>query len=127
MNSPVYYILLGLTIITNAGGGLLMKIGAKTVNFGQGESIIETIKTLILNWQLILGIFSYGLSFVFATLVYTKINLNIAYPIMVGTSFLLISLASLVFLKEQFTPIQVLGSIFLVIGIFMIGVNLKEG
>ena len=121
----VYYVLLLLAILTNSVGGLLMKLGSEKVPFGNGESTMKVLSSMATNWQLIIGITSYGLSFVFSTLVYTKISLNIAYPVMVGSSFLLISLASLVFLGERFNTIQILGSVFLVSGIGMIASNIR--
>lgn len=126
MSNIVYYILLVLTIVTNAGGGFMMKLGSETVSFGKGGSLIETATTMITNWKLILGIFSYGMSFVFATLVYTKISLNIAYPVSVCSSFLIITIASIIFLNERFTTVQGIGSLFLIIGIFMIASNLRN-
>jgi multidrug transporter EmrE-like cation transporter len=126
MSNMVYIVLLVICIITNAGGGILMKMGSKNVAFGQGESLVKTGLTMISNWQLIIGIVSYGLSFVFSTLVYTKISLNIAYPIAVGSSFLLISIASVLFFSEKFTPIQIFGSILLITGIILIASNFKK-
>lgn len=126
MSNIVYYVLLVLTIVSNAGGGLMMKLGSEKVTFGKGESLIQTASTMITNWKLILGIGSYGLSFVFATLVYTKISLNVAYPVAVCSSFLLITIASIIFLNEKFTTIQGIGSVFLIVGIIMIASNLKS-
>lgn len=127
MSNFVYYILLVLTIVSNAGGGFLMKLGSDKVTFGDGGSLIETAKTMITNWRLIFGIGSYGLSFVFATLVYTKISLNVAYPIAVCSSFLLITIASVVVLKEDFNNMQKIGAGFLILGIVMIASNFKAG
>jgi len=103
----------------------MMKLGSESVTFGKGESLTQTALTMITNWKLIFGIGAYGLSFVFATLVYTKISLNIAYPIAVCSSFLLITLASIVFLHEKFSTVQGIGSLMLIIGIIMIASNLK--
>lgn len=125
MSNLVYYILLGIFAFSNAAGGLMMKFGSKHVSFGHGDSLLVTMKTMITNWQLIAGICFYGFSFVISTLIYTKINLNIAYPIMVTLAFFLISIASIVFLNEKFTLIQILGSLFMVIGIVLVATNVK--
>lgn len=103
-----------------------MKYGSKRLAFGHGETIIKTVLSMVTNWQLIAGIFLFGLSFAFTTVVYSKFNLNVAYPIMVGCSFLLMTLATVLFLGEKLTPLQILGSIFLIGGIALISTNLKS-
>lgn len=126
MSNVIYYLLLLMTVALNASGGVMMKVGSKHVAFGSGEGLLKTGLSMVTNWQLVLGVFLYGLSFVTSTLVYTKVSLNIAYPILVGSSFLLISVASLIFFSEKFTVIQIVGSILLLVGIFMISLNLKS-
>jgi multidrug transporter EmrE-like cation transporter len=124
MNNLVYYILLAIFALSNTAGGLLMKLGSQKVAFGQGESIVKTLLSMATNWQLVLGVGFYGFSFVLATLVYTKISLNVAYPIMMASSFLLISIASVVLFKESFVPVQILGSLLVIIGIVMVAANM---
>lgn len=126
MSNVVYYVLLVLAIILNSTGGILMKIGSNNVSFGQGESLIKTIQTMMTNWQLIIGIGLYGTSFVVSTLVYTKIPLNIAYPIILAGTLILVTISSVLLLKEGFTGWQLFGSIFLIIGIGMIARSLKS-
>lgn len=125
MGNFVYWILLALFALSNTAGGLLMKAGSGKVAFGEGQALVETAKTMVTNWQLILGICFYGFSFVLSTLVYTKINLNIAYPIMLASSFLLVSIASVFLFGEQFSKIQVFGSVLVITGIVMVAVNMK--
>jgi len=120
MSNSIYYILLGIFALSNSAGGLMMKLGSKEVAFGSGQPIVETVKSMITNWQLILGIGFYGFSFFLATLIYTKISLNIAYPIMVTLAFFIISLASIIFLGEKFTSLQVLGIVIMLIGIILV-------
>lgn len=125
MNSVVYYVLLVLFTLSNTAGGLLMKVGSQKVPFGEGEPIMRTLLSMATNWHLILGVAFYGFSFVLSTLVYTKISMNVAYPIMMASAFLLISIASVVFFKETFTLVQVLGSIIVVVGIVMVATNMN--
>ena len=125
MNNAVYYILLVLFTLSNTAGGLLMKVGSQKVPFGEGEPIIKTLLSMATNWHLVLGVAFYGFSFVLSTLVYTKISLNVAYPVMMASSFLLISIASVVFFKESFIPVQILGSILVIAGIVMVAANMK--
>src|SRR5690606_26892879 len=114
MNNAIYWVLLVLFSLSNTTGGLLMKAGSQRVHFGSGYTLIQTFKGMITNWQLILGICFYGFSFVISTLVYTKISLNIAYPIMIASSFLLVSIGSVILFGEKFTPVQIFGSVIVV-------------
>lgn len=125
MSNVTYYILLAVFTLSNTAGGLLMKVGSKKVPFGQGESIVKTLISMATNWQLVIGVGFYGFSFVLATLVYTKIPLNIAYPIMMASSFLLISIASVVLFKESFVSVQILGSLLVVAGIVMVAADMN--
>ncbi|MDD3646978.1 MAG: SMR family transporter [Candidatus Dojkabacteria bacterium] len=125
MGNIIYWILLGLFALSNTAGGLLMKAGSGKVAFGDGQAITVTIKTMLTNWQLILGVCFYGFSFVLSTLVYTKINLNIAYPIMLASSFLLVSIASVFLFSEKFNALQMFGSVLVIIGIVLVAVNMK--
>ncbi|MBU0976393.1 MAG: SMR family transporter [Patescibacteria group bacterium] len=125
MGNIIYWVLLGLFALSNTAGGLLMKAGSSKVAFGEGQALVETVKTMATNWQLILGVCFYGFSFVLSTLVYTKINLNIAYPIMLASSFLLVSVSSVFLFSEKFSTVQIFGSVLVIIGIVMVAVNMK--
>ena len=102
-----------------------MKAGSQKVSFGEGAALLETVKSMATNWQLILGVGFYGFSFVVSTLVYTKISLNVAYPIMIASSFLLVSLGSVFLFGEKFVPVQIFGMVFVVVGIVMVAANMK--
>ena len=126
MSDIVYYVLLVIAIFLNSTGGVLMKFGSENVSFGEGEKLLKTAQTMITNWQLILGICMYGISFVVSTLVYTKIPLNVAYPIILAGALIVVSIASVIILKENYTVWHLFGSFFLIIGIAMIARNLKS-
>jgi len=126
MSNLIYYVLIGVSVLLNGSGGMLMKVGAKNVPFGEGGALIDTIKSMIVNWQLIIGVFLYGMSFVVSTLIYTKIPLNIAYPVIMGGTLIFVAIGTIIFLGEKFTTWHLFGMLFLLIGIGMIAKNLKS-
>ncbi len=125
MNNIIYYALMLVSICLNGGGGMLMKLGSKNVPFGEGEGFAVIIKSMIFNWQLIVGMALYASSFMVSTIIYTKIALNIAYPIMMAGTLLFVTIGAVLFLDEGFNRYQFVGSIFLLLGIGMIAGSMR--
>jgi len=112
------YFILSFAIILNALANILMKVAMR-----KHDKTIETVKMVteaLSNPILFLGI----LSFVFALVAYcyvlSKLNLSIAYPIMTSLGFLIVILASWLFLGEAITKIQIIGFICIIAGVWMV-------
>jgi multidrug transporter EmrE-like cation transporter len=111
------WIILGVAIFLNALANVLIKIGVmdKGVKFNM-EMPIAVITTP----AIVGGI----LSFVFALAAYgyvlSKMNLSIAYPLMTSIGFMIVILASWLILKESITPVQVMGFLFILSGVWMV-------
>jgi len=119
MNLRILALLIG-NVVFNAGGNIMMKMGMnniKGVSLNTGKDIISQ---LILNPLLILGAGSYVLSLVFYIFVLQKINLNVAYPIVVSCTAVLINIAARFMLNEGITWSQIVGCIVIVFGIYLI-------
>lgn len=109
-----------LNIIFNALANFLMKLGmmrAKTVKLNQLNDIIQK---LLLNPLLVLGCVCFGLSLVFYSLILRNMNLNIAYPIIVSGSVLLVTVISSLFLLEPLHLVNIFGVALILIGIFLV-------
>lgn len=112
------YLVLSLAIILNALANILMKVAMlqqeKTTN------IITLVTQSLTNPVLLLGIVSFGLALVAYCFVLAKINLSIAYPLMTSLGFLIVILASWLFLGENITKIQMVGFTCIIAGVWMV-------
>jgi len=111
------YLFLFFALVLNATANILVKIGSHGIN-----DFVEFgfIKGLINNYILIVGIFLFALNVIFYIIALSKINLSIAYPVLAGGGFLIITIVSFLYLKEQITISHILGMLFLIIGIILI-------
>ncbi len=73
-----------------------------------------------LNLYLIGGILAYGLSTVFYVLVLGKLNLSVAYPVVIGLTIFATTLAGAVILREKVAIVHWLGVGLMLSGILAI-------
>ena len=66
------------------------------------------------------GLALHGASFVLYVFILSKIRLNIFYPIATGASLLLISVLSVVLLKEKINAVQITGLVIMMVGMTMV-------
>ncbi|UCG70930.1 MAG: EamA family transporter [Thermoplasmata archaeon] len=111
------YIVLGLAIIFNAIANILMKIGMLKV-YGS-ENIFHVVSKSVAHPVIPLGIISFILALICYLYVLSKLNLSVAYPMMTSLGFIIVILASWAFLKESITTIQVVGFVFIILGVWM--------
>jgi multidrug transporter EmrE-like cation transporter len=106
MNNPIVFSLLILiTVGLNTLAQNLLKLGA-----GQNP----------LNIYLLGGICSYGLSTVFYVVVLGKLNLSVAYPVVIGLTILFTMITGAVVLREKVLISQWLGAGLMLSGIWAI-------
>ena len=111
------YVILGFAIIFNAMANILMKMGMLRVD--GNSDIFHMASKSITQPTIPLGIISFVLALICYLYVLSKLNLSIAYPIMTSMGFLIVILASWAFLKESITTIQVVGFVFIILGVWM--------
>ena len=111
-------IILIMAIVFNALANILIKIGMKN---GEGlTGLIDLIKYALGQPFLYAGVISFGLALVAYSIVLTKLNLSIAYPIMVSMGLIIVVLVSYFTLKESITLLQVAGFICIIAGVWMV-------
>lgn len=113
------YFILCLAVILNAMANIFAKIGMNKI--GQVESFFTLFPKIVRSPIIILALAFFGLNFALYTLALSRINLSIAYPIMVGLGYAIIVLTSGLFLKEAITLVQMIGIFLILIGIILIG------
>jgi multidrug transporter EmrE-like cation transporter len=111
------WIILGVAIFLNALANVLIKIGVK----GKGVKLNIKMLTAVITTPAVVGAI---LSFVFALAAYgyvlSKMNLSVAYPLMTSIGFMIVTLASWLILKESIAPMQLVGFLLILSGVWMV-------
>ena len=113
------YFLIAATISCTVIANLLLKIGADK------PGIYSTWPLNIINFYVIGGALSFGLGLLFYTLILKKMPLNLAQSIF-SIQFVIVILASSIFLNEEIPFIRWLGIAFVAVGLLIIGWSVKN-
>jgi len=114
----VYIIILSLAILLNATANILVKLGMRRI--GPAEGVMDIARKAITRPELFAGIVSFILAFVAYSFILTRLNLSIAYPIMISMSLVIVVMVSQFFLKEAITPFQIAGFLLIIFGVWMV-------
>jgi len=104
----------------NAVGNIMMKRGMNTIKDVPLNTFKVILSNLILNPLLIIGAGCYVLSLVFYIFVLQKVSLNIAYPVVVACTAILVNIAAQFMLHENITWNQITGCAVIIGGIYLI-------
>ncbi len=99
-----------------SSGLILFKLGSSNANL----SISLFGLTINYSIKMILGLFCYACSFVLWMYIVSKVNLTIAMPLNVAVVNTLVTVGSLLVLKEKVTPTQLVGIIVVIFGVCLI-------
>jgi multidrug transporter EmrE-like cation transporter len=113
------YLLLAIALALNATANVLLKGGAAQLG-SLGEPGFAT--RLIGNHQLLGGLALFALNVVFYVAALARLDLSIAYPIMVAGGIVIVVAASVLHLQEAVTVQQLIG-----IGLLLLGIVLVSG
>jgi drug/metabolite transporter (DMT)-like permease len=103
-----------------AAAQVLLKIGATHIAQDlRGSGPFGFILSIVTTWQLMLGLFFYGLSALVWIHLLSTVNLSLAYPL-VGLSFVTVILIGVFALGESVTLVQAVGCVVILIGIMMV-------
>ncbi len=104
-------------------------LGLVLLKSGFNEMVISTagfyeyrklLQTAVQNPKLIFGFMLYGFSFLSWLIILSQYRLTYAYPLTVGLSYAGIITASLIFLREEIGLLQLIGILFIGIGILLL-------
>jgi len=111
------WIYLVLYVLCSVSGSTLLKFGSSTA-----VKTLFTIPIINLNISLtsLIGFISYGLSFVFYTILLSKFDLSFISPLTVGIVYVLLMITAFIFFKEEITVVKIIGSGLILLGILMI-------
>lgn len=108
------------SVFLGAIGQVLVKYGAVNLELNfTSKYIISSILSILKNAPVMLGIISYGVSFLLWIKVLSKVELSYAYP-MVSIGYVLIMFFSYFIFKENISIIRILGVAFIILGVVLV-------
>jgi len=119
---PQVFLLLLISICATASAHLcfkkgVLRLGELDFSFSQVFSLIPQI---FQNVWIMLGVGLFGISFILWLFVLSKLQINVAYPIALSCEVTLVTIASWFLFKEYLSPIQILGIVVIIVGIFLL-------
>lgn len=116
------FLLLGMSITFTVTAHLLLKKGVTSIG-GLEFSLANFFGLIFQIFQsiyLFLGLFFFGIAFLFWLFALSKIQLNIMYPIAVGLNFCLLIIIPGLLFKEHLSFYQIFGISIILFGIFLV-------
>jgi drug/metabolite transporter (DMT)-like permease len=119
MTTAIIYIM--ISVVSGAVGQILLKkgmgsMGPLTLTLNQLGSVLWRIGT---NPYVIVGLAIYVSGTVFWLTALSRVDLSYAYPF-ASLSYVLMLIASWLLFKEDITPLRLLGSLIVCVGVFLI-------
>lgn len=113
-------LLILISIFLGAFGQILVKYGSANleINFTL-KYLVPSILNIIKNLPVMMGIISYGVSFLIWIKVLSKTELSYAYP-MVSLGYIIVMIFSYFVFKENISFIRILGMFFIIVGVVLI-------
>ena len=112
------YLVFVFAVVFNALANILMKVGMGKM--GNVRNLFLFPLRAFYDPFIISGMISFIAALWCYLYVLNKFNLSIAYPIMTSLGFLLVILASWIFLRETISSIQIIGFILILLGVWMV-------
>ena len=107
-----------MAIVLNASANILIKVGMAKA--GKLENVPFLIKYALSQPFLYAGVVCFVLALAAYSIVLSKLNLSVAYPIMVSMGLIIVVLVSFLALKETITFLQIVGFVFIIAGVWMV-------
>ena len=114
------YILLASAILLNAAANILIKAGMRHMGSLAGRPFIDIGLGMITNPFLICGVISFAVTLALYSLVLSKMNLSVAYPVMTSLGLLVVTTFSWLFFSEKISFLQWSGYVFIIAGVWMV-------
>ncbi len=105
-------------VVISGSGLIILKIALNETSLSP-----KNIVQVFLSVKFLIGFSMYASSFLMFMFILSKFKLNVAYPLATALFFVYISLASYFILKESFSAQQVIGIVFCMLGVILIGLK----
>ncbi|MDP2691972.1 MAG: SMR family transporter [bacterium] len=115
----MFYVLLVIALVANALANIFLKLGMMKFSGGISGMILKPW-LFVLNAYVFSGLVFFGIALVLYSLVLSKMNLSVAYPIMTGVGFVIVLSFSVLGLHEQFIWWQWIGIVLIFLGVLLL-------
>jgi multidrug transporter EmrE-like cation transporter len=120
-----HVVALVIALLLNAGANLMLKFGMHAINVElDGAGILSqgpmgAVKLLLRHWTVLAGLAAFALNVVFYGFALQKLQISVAYPVMVTVGFAIIAAVAGWRLGESLSMVQWVG-----VGAILLGVTL---
>ncbi|MBP8661002.1 MAG: small multidrug resistance protein [Mesotoga sp.] len=121
MNLIDFFILV-VAIVFNASANILLKFGMQKTQQMSDVGLKGMLLNSITNVYVWLGLISFGVAFIFYSVVLTKMKLGIAYPIMTSAGFVIVTLFAVFLFDEKMSWLKIAGIVIIALGIWLISI-----
>jgi multidrug transporter EmrE-like cation transporter len=111
-------ITLVFAVLLNALANILIKVGMTRA--GKASGLVSMLKHVLRQPAVWGGMVSFALALGAYSLVLTKMNLSVAYPIMVSMGLIVVVLASAFLLMEPISAVQIVGFGLIIAGVWLV-------
>lgn len=113
------YLFLAVAFVLNSLANILLK-KQSTLQLVTSEGFLKGVWEARLG---LIGLAAFGLNAVFYFLALKNLKLNVAYPVMVGTTFVLVAIGSKIWFAEKFSSVQLIGYGLVMAGVLLVVYN----
>lgn len=111
------YVYLILAMTLNAAANVLLKMGAVRIGAVGEPALLSRLAT---NYYLIGGLVLFAANVFFYAAALARLDLSLAYPVMMAGGVLIVVTVSILFLRETLSASQMVGLLFLVVGLVLV-------
>ncbi len=111
-----------VALVLNALANVLMKVGANQGGSQSPDAHIGEKIAGFLNWPTLLAIACFAANILVYRRALESFKVSVAYPIMVSTGLLLVTLAAVAIpaLNERVGPVQIIGMVLIAAGVWLV-------
>lgn len=120
MNIAIVYIL--ISVVAGAVGQIMLKKGMSTMGplTFSVDQLLNVLLKIALNPYVVIGLGIYVCGTVFWLFALSRVDLSFAYPF-ASLSYIVMLLASWLLFQENITPMRILGTVVIGLGVILIG------
>ena len=121
-----YLAALGIALVLNASANLMIRFGMRAIDVELGgagmldHGIGELVRLLLHHWIVLAGIACFALNVFFYAFALQKLQISMAYPVMVTGGFVIIVIVAGLMLHERLSPLQWVGVIAILVGVVLV-------
>lgn len=113
-------IILALYVLATSAGLIVLKLGTES---GVPISYSDSRLHFNLNWQSLLGITLYAVSFLLYIYLISKNDLGYIIPLTTAFVYIVIFIASAFIFKEVFTVTKIIGILLIIVGLIFLNIK----